>query len=74
MTGGTLMTNQAYGMAHFLTGSSTFYAQLSGSILHSPNTTSPVTYNLVFKRSVRGTTYWAVSNGLNTLTATEIAG
>tara|TARA_Y100000385_G_scaffold276731_1_gene322832 strand:+ start:364 stop:927 length:564 start_codon:yes stop_codon:yes gene_type:complete len=74
MTGGTLMTDQAYGMAHFVTPSSSFRAQLSGSILHSPNTTSPVTYNLVFKRGTRGNVYWAVSNGLNTLTAMEIGG
>ena len=74
MTGGTLLTNQAYGMAHFVTPSSSFRAQLSGSILHSPNTTLPVTYNLVFKRATRGSVYWAVTSGLNILTATEIAG
>ena len=74
VTGGTLLTTQAYGMAHFVTTSSAFRAQLSASILHSPNTTSPVTYNVVFKRESAGSAYWAVTSGLNTLTAMEIGG
>jgi len=74
MTGGTLITDQTYGMAHINMVSSVYVSQLSASILHSPNTTSPVTYNVVYKRAVRGVTFWAINNALTTLTAMEIGG
>jgi len=74
MTGGTLITDQTYGMAHINIVSSVYVSQLSASILHSPNTTSPVTYNVVYKRATRGVTYWAIDSGFTTLTAMEIGG
>jgi hypothetical protein len=73
VTGGTLLTTQAYGMAHVVINAANYRVMLSGSILHAPNTTSPVTYNVVFKRESAGNAYWAVSNGLTSLTAMEIA-
>jgi hypothetical protein len=74
MTGGTLITSSTYGMAHSFCLNSNVVGQLSNSILHSPNTTSPVTYNVVFKRVNSGTTYWAIDSGFTTLTAMEIGG
>ena len=74
VTGGTLLTTQAYGMAHSVLNSASYRVMLSGSILHAPNTTSPITYNVVFKRESAGNAYWAVSNGLTSLTAMEIGG
>jgi len=74
VTGGTLLTTQAYGMAHVVINVANYRVMLSGSILHAPNTTSPVTYNVVFKRESAGNAYWAVSNGLTSLTAMEIGG
>jgi len=74
MTGGTLMTDQDKGMAHVVFGVANYRAMLSGSILHAPNTTSPVTYNVVFAKYSTGNAYWAISNGLTSLTAMEIGG
>ena len=74
VTGGTLLTTQAYGMAHCVLNSANYRVMLSSSILHAPNTTSPITYNVVFKRESAGNAYWAVSNGLTSLTAMEIGG
>jgi hypothetical protein len=74
VTGGTLLTTQAYGMAHVVINVASYRVMLSGSIIHAPNTTSPVTYNVVFKRESAGNAYWAVSNGLTSLTAMEIGG
>ena len=73
VTDGTLLTTQDYGMAHSVINSANYRVMLSGSILHAPNTTSPVTYNVVFKKHSTGNAYWAVSNGLTSLTAMEIA-
>lgn len=74
MTGGTLITSGTYGMAHSFCLNSNIVGQLSNSILHSPNTTSPVTYNVVFKRVNVGVAYWAIDSGFTTLTAMEIGG
>ena len=74
MSGGTLITTSAYGMAQAYTASGNAVGQLSGSILHSPNTTSPVTYNVVFKSHNSGSSYWAINNGFTTITAMEIGG
>lgn len=75
MTGGTLITSATYGMAHSFCLNSNIVTQLSANILHSPNTTSPVTYNVVFKRVTgTGVAYWAIDSGFTTLTAMEIGG
>tara|TARA_R100000951_G_scaffold114134_1_gene117742 strand:- start:1 stop:534 length:534 start_codon:yes stop_codon:yes gene_type:complete len=74
MTGGTLMTDQDKGMAHVVINVANYRTMLSGSILHAPNTTSPVTYNVVFKKHSTGNAYWAITNGLTSLTAMEIGG
>jgi hypothetical protein len=74
VSGGTLLTAQAYGMAHSVINVASYRVMLSGSIIHAPNTTSPITYNVVFKRESTGNAFWAVSNGLTSLTAMEIGG
>jgi len=74
MAGGTLVTTSTYGMAQVYTAVGNAVGQLSGSILHSPNTASPVTYNVVFKSHNSGLAYWAINNGFTTITAMEIGG
>ena len=74
MAGGTLITTTTYGMASLYSSNANVVGTLSSSILHSPNTTSPVTYNVVFKAHSSGSAYWAINNGLTTITAMEIGG
>ena len=74
MAGGTLITTTTYGMASLYSSNANVVGTLSSSILHSPNTTSPVTYNVVFKAHGSGSAYWAINNGFTTITAMEIGG
>ena len=74
MAGGTLITTTTYGMASLYSSNANVVGTLSSSILHSPNTTSPVTYNVVFKAHGSGSAYWAINNGFATITAMEIGG
>jgi len=74
MAGGTLITTSTYGMASLYDSTGNGVGQLSGSILHSPNTSSAVTYNVVFKCHSSGSAYWAINNGFTTITAMEIGG
>jgi len=74
MAGGTLITTSTYGMASLYDSTGNGVGQLSGSILHSPNTASAVTYNVVFKCHSSGSAYWAINSGFTTITAMEIGG
>lgn len=74
LSGGTLLTTGNYGMASAFGDVATTVSSLSASILHSPNTASAVTYNVVYKQHGGGIAYFAINSTYSSLTIMEIGG
>ena len=73
VTGGTALSTATYGLAQTYAASGAIVESASNMIFDSPNTTSAVTYLVVFKVVSSGTSYFGNNSGTSTLTLMEIA-
>ena len=73
VTGGTALSTATYGLAQTYSQSYSIVENASNMIFDSPNTTSSVTYVVVFKAVSSGTSYFGNNSATSTLTLFEVA-
>ena len=73
VTGGTALSTATYGLAQTYSQNQSIVENASNMIFDSPNTTSSVTYLVVFKAVSSGTSYFGNNSATSTLTLFEVA-